>query len=98
MAMFFEELRKLGSLQPRAPGSWTPTTVGAPRSKLPSQQAPRSPTVPGNMSTKIVGPASKFGPQQNYSEPNTVAPPELNPTQAAAGRNVMPPNVVYGVR
>ena len=59
-----------------ADSPWASKTVGAPRSKLPSVQFPKAPTAPANMNAKLVLPAGKHGPRQNYSQPNVSSYPE----------------------
>ena len=75
MSAFFEELEKLGGLARSMDSPWGTKTVGAPRSKIPAAQYPKAPTAPGPMSPKLVTPAAKYGPSQNYSQPNFATPP-----------------------
>jgi len=96
MVSFLDELTKIAG-QARGPQD-APKTVGAPRTKLPGQQAPKAPTAPGKLSPKLVMPGSKYGKQQKYSQPNEETPPITNPEQGAMARQVPPPNVVFGVR
>lgn len=98
MSAFFEELEKIGA-QARSPDSvWAAQTIGAPRSKLPGTQSPKSPTVPGRLSPKVVSPASSYGQRQNYSQPNSAMTPDTSPMQNIQSRHTPPPNVVFGVR
>lgn len=94
---FFGELEKIAE-QARSVGTWSPKTVGAPRSKMPDSQVAKAPTVPGKLNVKIVKPAAKFGPRQNYSRSNTATAPDSNVLQGADARQTPPPNVVFGVR
>ena len=97
MMAFHEELTKIAAA--RSPSSaYAPKTVGAPRSKFPSQQTPKAPTAPGKLNVKIVAPAAQFGKRQNYSQPNAATQPTTNPAQGEKLRNAPPPNVVFGVR
>lgn len=96
MLEFFGELEKIAAQQ--RSGAWAPKTIGAPRAKMPETQAAKAPTTPGSLNVKIVKPAAKFGKRQTYSQSNTAAPPEGNPAQVAAARQIPPPNVVFGVR
>lgn len=99
MSAFYEEIEKIAASQVRSSDSvWSSKTIGAPRSKLPGQQAPKAPTAPGDLNVKIKAPAASFGPRQNYSQPNEASAPDTNPAQGAAVRNTPPPNVVFGVR
>lgn len=100
MKAFFDELEKIGETQARSSSSvWSSKTIGAPRSKLPGTQSPKAPTVPGELNSKLVRPASQFGKrQQEYSQPSSATPPSTNPAQGDMARNQPPPNVVFGVR
>jgi len=98
MVAFFEEMEKIGGQARSSFSVWSSKTVGAPRSKLSGQQAPKAPTAPGKLNVKIVAPGAKLGPRQNYSQPNVVTAPPANPMQGAGVRNTPPPNVVFGVR
>lgn len=99
MSAFYEEIEKIAAVQQRSSDSvWSSKTIGAPRSKLPGQQAPKAPTAPGDLNVKVVAPAASSGPRQNYSQPNEASAPDTNPAQGAEVRNVPPPNVVFGVR
>lgn len=96
---FFEELEKIGATQVRSPDStWAPETIGAPRSKLPGAQSPKAPTVPGQLSSKLVRPAGQYGQRTNYTQSNEESAPSVNPMQGEQQRNTPPPNVVFGVR
>lgn len=75
MSAFFDELEKLGGLARSMDSPWGTKTVGAPRSKITPAQFPKAPTAPGPMSPKLVTPAAKYGPSQNYSQPNFSTPP-----------------------
>lgn len=92
----FDELAKIGEVARNPNSQWAPKTVGAPRSKLVGQQAPKAPTAPGSMAPKIVKPDAKYGPQ--YTSVNDVAADETNPAQELTARVQTPPNVVFGVR
>lgn len=99
MGAFADEVMKIAATQVRSTTSaWSSKTVGAPRTKMPGKQQPKAPTVPSKLSPKVIKPASKFGKQQNYSQPNTAAPPETNPVQQQGLRAIPPPNVVFGAR
>lgn len=92
MSAFFNELEKVAAF--KAPGSpWAPKTVGAARSKMPPTQFPKAPTAPGPMSPKLVKPAGKFGPRQDYSQPVGGAPVGPASDQGVVARDVPPPNV-----
>ena len=96
---FFDELEKIGSSQARSSVStWTAKSVEAPRSKMPSVEVPKPPTPPGNLSPKLVRPASQYGPRQNQQEADDQGAPNINPALNAELRMQQPPNVVYGVR
>jgi hypothetical protein len=97
MMAFFEELEKIGAQARSSSSTWSPKTVGAPRSKLPGKQAPKAPTAPGKLNVKITKP-TQYGARQNYSQPNVETAPSTNPAQGSAQRNTPPPNVVFGVR
>jgi hypothetical protein len=97
MSAFFGELEKIAGQQ-RSSGPWAAKTVGAPRSKMPEAQAAKAPTTPSKLNVKIVKPAAKFGPRQNYSQSNIATAPSSNPLQGAEARQTPPPNVVFGVR
>jgi len=95
----FDELEKIGAQARSSSSAWSAETIGAPRSKLPGVQSPKAPTVPGELNTKLVRPASQFGKRhQTYSQPSSVTPPSTNPALGAQARNQPPPNVVFGVR
>lgn len=98
MTAFHQEIEKIATQVRSVSSQWSSKTVGAPRSKLPGQQAPKAPTAPSQLNVKITAPAAKLGPRQNYSQPNVVTAPPANPAQGAEVRNTPPPNVVYGVR
>lgn len=99
MSAFADELMKIAATQVRSSSSsWSAKTVGAPRSKLKGIQKPKAPTTPGKLSPKVIKPAAQFGKRQNYSQPNTAAPPETNPAQQQGLRAIPPPNVVFGAR
>lgn len=98
MLAFYDEMGKIAAAQSRAPGPWSPKTIGAPRSKLPGTQSPKAPTAPGKLDSKLVRPASSYGKRQNYSHPNQANTPDANPAQNVMARNTPPPNVVFGVR
>jgi hypothetical protein len=95
----FDELEKIGAQARSSSSTWAAKTVGAPRAKLPGTQSPKAPTVPGELNTRLVQPASQYGKrQQTYSQPSSATPPSTNPAQGEMARNQQPPNVVYGVR
>jgi len=95
---FWDELEKIGESSRSSSSVWKSKTVGAPRSKVPATQMDRAPTLSDSPSPKLVGPASRYGKRQNYSQPNVAAPPPSNPSQGMAERMTPPPNVVFGVR
>jgi hypothetical protein len=95
---FWDELEKI-AVQSRSPFSpWKSQTVGAPRTKLPPIQMDKAPTLSGNLSPKLVGPASQYGKRQNYSQSNTDVAPTVNPMMGSSERSVPTPNVVFGAR
>jgi hypothetical protein len=90
---FLDELQKIAT-QMREPGSaWAPSTIGAPRSKLPGAQTPNAPVTPGPLSSKLVSPASQYGQRQNYSQPFMSENPAATPEQGAELRSAPPPPV-----
>ena len=97
MTAFLDELEKIGETR-SSESSWSSKTVSAPRSKTVGIQAAKAPTAPGNLSSKLVGPASQFGKRQNYSQPNVSTTPSTNPMQGVRERHAPSPNVVFGVR
>jgi hypothetical protein len=95
---FWDELEKIGQ-EARSPDSpFSSKTVGAPRAKVTPAQADRAPTLSGSLSPKLVGPASSYGPRQNYAQPTAETAPATNPAQGEEARTASPPNVVFGVR
>jgi hypothetical protein len=96
---FIDELIKIGAstTEGRSPAStWTAKSVEAPRSKMPSIEAPKPPATPGDMGPKLVRPAAQFGPRQNQQDDQGA--PDSNPALNADLRMQQPPNVVFGVR
>jgi hypothetical protein len=99
MRAFFDELEKIGGQARSSSSVWSSKTVGAPKSKSPTVEAAKAPTVPGKLDTKLVRPASQFGERhQTYSQPSTVTPPSTNPAVGSMARHQPPPSVVFGVR
>jgi hypothetical protein len=97
MSAFYQEIEKIAAQARSSTSVWSSKTVGAARSKSTGQQTAKAPTTPSSLNVKIPSPG-KYGPRQNYSQPNVVTAPPANPMQGAGARNTPPPNVVFGVR